>query len=59
MEPRSDFVTIDSSLSPIDKEMVNLLDARSKVKISEVNGRHVVHTDLQPHEIAIFKIIVP
>jgi glycosidase len=59
MEPRSDFVTVDSSLSPTDKEMVNLLDARSKVKITEVSGRHIVHTDLQPHEIAIFKIIVP
>jgi glycosidase len=57
--PRSDFVTVDSSLSPTDKEMVNLLDARSKVKITEVSGRHIVHTDLQPHEIAIFKIIVP
>ncbi|MDO9462759.1 MAG: hypothetical protein Q7J61_03015, partial [Deltaproteobacteria bacterium] len=59
MEPRSDVVTVDSSLSPTGKEMVNLLDARSKVKITEVNGRHIVHTDLQPHEIAILKIIVP
>lgn len=57
--PRNDFVTVDSSLSPTDKEMVNLLDARSKVKITEVSGRHIVHTHLQPHEIAIFKIIVP
>ena len=59
MKPRSDFVTVDSSLSPNDKEMVNLLDARSRVKITEVNGRRIVHTDLQPHEIAMFKIIFP
>jgi len=51
--PRADFITVDASLTPIGKKMVNLLKPESTYTVMEINGRHVVKIPLDAHEIAI------
>lgn len=55
--PRNDFVTVDSSLTPSGKKMINLLEPKSIVAVQATGQRHAVRIELGPHEMALLKLM--
>ncbi|HHT9120772.1 MAG TPA: alpha-amylase family glycosyl hydrolase [Candidatus Hypogeohydataceae bacterium YC41] len=54
--PRSDFVTVDSNLTPAGRKMINLLKPESNFDVQTLGQRHAVKIPLDSHEIAILKL---
>ncbi|MEW6108401.1 MAG: alpha-amylase family glycosyl hydrolase [Nitrospirota bacterium] len=55
--PRNDFVTVDSCLTPEGKKMINLLDLSRIFSVGAAGHRHTVKVELLPHEMAILKMV--
>lgn len=53
--PRSDFVTVDASLSPAGQKLVNLLDTEKQVVVKQKGPRYAVRIPLEGHEMVILK----
>ncbi len=56
--PRNDFVTVDSNLTPPGKKMINLLRSGSNTIVLKTGQRHAVRVELDPLEMAILKLSV-
>ncbi|MBI5043030.1 MAG: alpha-amylase [Nitrospirae bacterium] len=54
--PRNDFITVDSNLTPAGKNLVNLLKPGSIHTVHKSGRRNAVRAGLSPHEIAILKL---
>ncbi len=57
-EPRIDYVTVDSYLSPQGKKMVNLLNPEEAIEIIKTGARNAVRLNLTQHEIGIYKLLI-
>jgi glycosidase len=55
--PRNDYVTVDASLTPVGRSMTNLLKPTSSYPVISAGGRNAVQVNLEPHEIAILKLV--
>lgn len=53
--PRQDYVTVDAHLSPVGRQMINLLNPQQKMMVEWRGARHAVQVPLGPHAIAILR----
>lgn len=55
--PRNDYVTVDANLTPAGASMTNLFKPASTCPVIRAGGRNAVQVGLEPHEIAILKLV--
>ena len=54
-DPRSDFVTVDANLSPVNGSLADLLGSDKRVTVEQCGSRHAVRIPLEGHEMVILK----
>jgi glycosidase len=55
--PKTDFVTVDSNLTPAGKKMINLLEPEPIIPVLAAGQRTAVRIELRPHEMGVFKLL--
>ena len=55
IEPKNDYITVDSNLTSAGRKMVDLLDSGKDVWVGQIGQRNAVQVPLAGHQIVIFK----